>query len=48
VESEAKEGGYLRVLNSKALDKNGVPVILYEQESNEFTSRVVEKLNKAL
>jgi Skp family chaperone for outer membrane proteins len=46
VERKSKSLGYKQVINSKSLDKNGVPVVLYDHDAIDFTSMLIDEINK--
>lgn len=46
VERKSKSLGYKQVINSKSLDKNGVPVVLYDHDAIDFTSMLIDEVNK--
>jgi len=46
VERKSKALGYKQVINAKALDKNGVPVLLFNYDVSDFTSLIIEEVNK--
>ncbi len=47
VERKSKSLGYTQVINSKALDKNGVPIVLYDHDVIDFTSVIIDEVNKS-
>jgi len=46
IERKSQSLGYLQVINSKALDKNGVPVVLYDHDALDFTSLLIDEVNE--
>ena len=46
IERKSKSLGYTQVINSKALDKNGVPVVLYDYDVLDFTSLLIDEVDK--
>ncbi|GEM_PF-3785640 len=46
VERKSEASEYVQVLNSKALDKNGVPVFLYNRDVVDFTSVLIEQVKE--
>lgn len=47
VERKSKSLGYTQVINSKALDKNGVPVVLYDHDVIDFTSVLIDEVSES-
>jgi len=47
IERKSKSLGYTQVINSKAFDKNGVPVVLYDHDVLDFTSLLIDEVNKS-
>lgn len=47
IERKSKSLGYTQVINSKAVDKNGVPVVLYDHDVLDFTSLLIDEVNKS-
>lgn len=47
IERKSKSLGYTQVINSKAVDKNGVPVVLYDHDVIDFTSLLIDEVNKS-
>lgn len=45
VESRAKAGGYVLVIDSAAVGANNVPIVLYRTAENDLTEEVIRQLN---